>query len=364
MANFGPFSYNCEADEDEQELSFNLAYCESDKGSQADKVTSCPVCKDCPPPKQCPSCPPVKTIVKIKEVIKEVQKECPHKSKSSCPVCSDCPEGPKCPKCPETPIAPCPLCPPRGACPSYPPPKICPPPNICPSVTTTKVYIINTTTNISEDQGNIIADALNQQMVQFCEDWSIQPYTVTYSGKMEPATSSSTIKIYLTTDTQRVLPGTYGFHNAPDSNGVSTAFISVGQILLEGELNGIFMPKAGGVAVSSVASRELLEMITNPLGNKASVANINMNGSIQSKTILVQVCDPVFDNFYNITSSQGTAVQLANYILPRWFIPGAKGPYDRMNSLSTPFQLSLGGYWTLIENGMMNTYNNKGNLVN
>jgi len=364
MANFGPFSYDCEEDEDYQELSFNLAYSDSGKDSHEDKVTSCPVCKDCPPPKQCPSCSPVKTIVKIKEVIKEVQKECPHKSKSSCPVCSDCPEGPKCPKCPETPIAPCPLCPPRGACPSYPPPKICPPPNICPSVTTTKVYIINTTTNISEDQGNIIADALNQQMVQFCEDWSIQPYTVTYSGKMEPATSASTIKIYLTTDTQRVLPGTYGFHTPPDSNGVSTAIISVGQILSEGDLNGIFMPKTGGVALSSVISRELLEMVTNPMGNKASVANINMNGSIQSKTILVQVCDPVFDNFYNITSSQGIGVELANYILPTWFIPGAKGPYDRMNSLSTPFQLSLGGYWTLIENGMMNTYNNKGNLVN
>jgi hypothetical protein len=364
MPNFGPFSYNFQPDEEEDEFTFNLTYCPPGKDCRADKVTSCPVCKDCPPPKQCPACSPtpprVKTI--IKEV--EVQKECPHQPSSasapappsSCPVCSDCPSCPKCPKCPETPIAPCPLCPPRGACPAYPPPKICPPPNICPSVTTTTVYIINTTTEISEDQGNVLADALNQQMVQFCEDWSIQPYTVTYSGKVEPATSSSTIKIYLTTDTKRVLPGTYGFHTAPDSNGVSTAIISVGQILSEGELNGILMPKAGGIAVSSVASRELLEMVTNPLGNKASVA--------KSRTILVQVCDPVFDKFYNITSSQGSSVQLANYILPKWFIPGAKGPYDRMNSLSTPLQLSLGGYWTLIENGNMNTYDNKGKLIN
>jgi hypothetical protein len=161
-----------------------------------------------------------------------------------------------------------------------------------------------------------------------------------------------------------VLPGTYGFHTPPDSNGVSTAIISVGQILSEGELNDVLMPKSGGVAVSSVASRELLEMVTNPLGNKASVANFQVNGTIQSRTILVQVCDPVFDNFYNITTSQGFSVQLANYILPTWFIPGAKGPYDRMNSLSSPFQLSLGGYWTLNENGSMNTYNNKGNLIN
>jgi hypothetical protein len=124
------------------------------------------------------------------------------------------------------------------------------------------------------------------------------------------------------------------------------------------------MPKADGIAVSTVASRELLEMITNPLGNKASVANVTINGAVESKTILMEICDPVIDNYYNITSSQGTAVQLANYILPTWFIPGAKGPYDRMNTLNTSFQLSSGGYWTLIENGNINSYNNKGNLVN
>jgi hypothetical protein len=201
-------------------------------------------------------------------------------------------------------------------------------------------------------------------MIQFSEDWSMQPYTVIYSGKVEPATSGSSIRLYLTTDTTKVLPGTYGFHNAPDANGVSTAFISVGQILSDVDLNGIFMPKAGGIAVSSVASRELLEMITNPLGNKASVANVTINGTIESKTILVEICDPVFDNYYNITSSQGTGVQLANYILPTWFIPGSKGPYDRMNTLTTPFELSSTGYWNLIENGIMNSYNNKGKLIN
>jgi hypothetical protein len=35
-----------------------------------------------------------------------------------------------------------------------------------------------------------------------------------------------------------------------------------------------------------------------------------------------------------------------------------------MNSLNAPFQLSVGGYWNIIENGKVNTYDNKGNMIN
>ena len=68
--------------------------------------------------------------------------------------------------------------------------------------------------------------------------------------------------------------------------------------------------------------------------------------------------------YYNVSISKKINVQVANYVLPSWFIPGSKGPYDHMNSLNAPFQLSVGGYWNIIENGKVNTYDNKGNMIN
>ena len=202
-----------------------------------------------------------------------------------------------------------------------------------------------------------MADCLNEQMIQFCKVWSLHPHTVIYSGNIDPISNNLTIKIYLTNDSTKVIPGAYGYHNAPDSMGVSVAYIAVAQILSKS-------PNNGGIAISKVVSRELFEMCINPNGNRAYSANFNMKGAIVTRTIIAEACDPVFEMHYNVTISKNIHVQVANYVLPSWFIPGSKGPYDHMNNLSAPFQLSVGGYWNLIENGKVNTYDNKGNVIN
>ena len=376
MPKLGPFSYDFEPYDDT--FTFNLAYCPPGKNS-------CPTFKkntasqnSMPPIYSPPVLPsvqkPCPQMVCPAPVLPPVQKPCPQMV-CPAPVCPAqacapppaCPpekECPSCPSCPKSPVAPCAKCPPCTACPTYPPPKICPPPTICPSVTATKVYLINTTTQVTEEQGLAMAECLNQQIIQFCEEWALQPYTVIYSASVEPPTTTSTMKIYLTNDSTKVIPGADGYHNPPDSNGVSVAYVAVNQILSEGSNNDVLMPKTGGIAISKVVSHELLEMAINPSGNKAYATKFNMNGAIITRTIIAEICDPVSELYYNVSSSNGTGVQVANYVLPSWFIPGSKGPYDHMNNLSAPFQLSVGGYWNLIENGNVNTYDNKGNVIN
>jgi len=46
----------------------------------------------------------------------------------------------------------------------------------------------------------------------------------------------------------------------------------------------------------------------------------------------VEMCDAVEIQTYGKTCNDGTVVQISNWLLRSWFIPGAAGPYEYMTS--------------------------------
>jgi hypothetical protein len=81
----------------------------------------------------------------------------------------------------------------------------------------------------------------------------------------------------------------------------------------------------GPTGVSVDASHEILETAGDEGANQ--FANDN-KGLLHA----VEMCDAVEVQTYGKTCNDGTVVQVSNWLLRSWFIPGAAGPYEYMTS--------------------------------
>jgi len=109
-------------------------------------------------------------------------------------------------------------------------------------------------------------------------------------------------------------PGASAYH---DINGTGVPF-ALCAVTTCGSLLG-----PNGVSVD--ASHEILETAGDEGANQ--FANDN-NGLLHA----VEMCDAVEVQTYGKTCNDGTVVQVSNWLLRSWFIPGAAAPYDYMTS--------------------------------
>lgn len=130
-------------------------------------------------------------------------------------------------------------------------------------------------------------------------------------------------------------PGALGYHSI-DDEGRSYSNIAANPSLKNGSdwLTGRY-------SVASVAGHEALETVCNP------IVNIMRDLFDQAGSSTPQeVCDPVEDMIY-----RHNGVDLSNFVLPSWFNPWAKAPFDYLGGLVEPFQLSPGGYMVVRTGG-------------
>jgi hypothetical protein len=94
-----------------------------------------------------------------------------------------------------------------------------------------------------------------------------------------------------------------------------------------------------GASWSSVLSHEILELIADPYADACRGAGPEFYS--------LEVCDPVEGQPYQIGG-----VDVERFILPNWFTPGSKGPWDFAPPgdkalLSGPLSLAPGGYMSM-----------------
>jgi hypothetical protein len=158
---------------------------------------------------------------------------------------------------------------------------------------------------------NHIAEAVQDQINQeFAEEWG----------------SKAAIRVGTKADIQ---PGewAYGFvKSLPDAPGASAYHdISVKGIPVALCAVSTCGSLLGPDGVSVDASHEILETAGDEGANQ--FANDN-NGLMHA----VEMCDAVEIQTYGKTCKDGTVVQVSNWLLRSWFMPGAAGPYDYMSS--------------------------------
>ena len=135
----------------------------------------------------------------------------------------------------------------------------------CPSIFVNRVYLINDSGGkVSDSQCEAIVEALNIQLITFCNDWSLKPVRV--ERKITPPPGS--YQLYITNDASKTIGQAYGYSNYPDADRNLKGYVCANVILDTTNParinNGILTSNgATGTSVSRVASYIILEMITN-----------------------------------------------------------------------------------------------------
>ena len=177
-----------------------------------------------------------------------------------------------------------------------------------------------------------IAEAVSNQVSQeFTAEWGAQA------------------AIRVGANAQDLQPGewAYGFlPSLPDAPGASAYH----------DINGTGVPFAlcaiqtcqdlyGPNGVSVDASHEILETA----GDQGANLFANDNKGLLHA---LEMCDAVEVQTYGKTCQDGTVVQVSNWLLRSWFIPGAAGPYDYMTSAMLPGAVApTGPLQTAVGNG-------------
>lgn len=104
--------------------------------------------------------------------------------------------------------------------------------------------------------------------------------------------------------------------------------------------------KQYGLSWSVTFSHELLEMLADAFISSGWQTSSN-------EWYATEVCDPVeADELgYEIEVGGNPPVLVSDFVLPRWFIPGAPKMYDYKNHCTMPLQILKGGYASVFVSG-------------
>jgi hypothetical protein len=104
--------------------------------------------------------------------------------------------------------------------------------------------------------------------------------------------------------------------------------------------------KQDGSSVTVTATHEIAEMIADPW--------ISENFQVSdSRFFAKEICDPCeADEFaYSIRVKPFPAVKVSDFVLPKWFVPGSTGQFDRHKKIDRPLQVLPGGYMSVYTPG-------------
>jgi hypothetical protein len=124
-----------------------------------------------------------------------------------------------------------------------------------------------------------------------------------------------------------------GYHDfTPDGRPISYMFVAD--------------VKDSGGSLTVTATHEIAEMIADPW--------ISENFQItDTRFFAKEICDPCeADEFaYSIKVGRSPAVKVSDFVLPKWFIPGSTGQFDRNNKIDEPLKILPGGYMSVYTPG-------------
>jgi hypothetical protein len=199
------------------------------------------------------------------------------------------------------------------------------------------IQVVSDSANVKAKQVAQVAEACNIQLRDHVAPaWNIDtPLTVS----TEPGEG-----LYLChlVDSIPEAPGALAYHDV-DKHG--TPYIKVG-------VNEV--AKAGDT-ISSVTSHEAVEMQCDIWCQEWSFS------STLKKLVATEACDPVQDQSYLVTLSDGSKVPVSNFVTPAYFVDSAApGTLDHLGKLTKPFSISEGGYRIDMKAGAVtNTFGKK-----
>jgi hypothetical protein len=202
--------------------------------------------------------------------------------------------------------------------------------------TTTPQSKAKTLNWINESQGGLtdldvekIVEALNLQAPDIAAAWG-QPRNTHLVAPDASSVAARAVKAYFLPNAD--VANALGYHDV-DPQGDPYIRVFVGTILQNGGSK-----LSGSVSVSVCASHEAAEEAADPQCTLYSKPESNGN------EVAIEVADPVENNSYKVQTSDGTDVDVSDFVFPSFFDPSGSPPYDQLKLVGSPFQILSGGY--------------------
>jgi hypothetical protein len=190
------------------------------------------------------------------------------------------------------------------------------------------IVLVNQSSALSDEEVRQIAEACDTQLVEHVGPaWDIlHPLRVTTK-------KDKTSYPFFLVDTIPEAPGALAYHFVQD-NGVPAGKIGVKTTLDAGE------------SVSGATSHEAVELQCDIFC--ASWSYSSRLGCL----VATEACDPVQTETYKIKVSDGTQIEVSNFVTPTYFTDGSqKKSLDYLGSLKETFGMTSGGYQIRMKGG-------------
>lgn len=94
------------------------------------------------------------------------------------------------------------------------------------------------------------------------------------------------------------------------------------------------------------ASHEIAEMIANPWISETFLIT-------DTQLVAKEICDPCDgpEFAYSVKVKPSPAVEVSDFVLPKWFVPGSTGRFDRNGEIDRPLKVLPGGYLSVLTVG-------------
>ncbi len=191
----------------------------------------------------------------------------------------------------------------------------------------TSIALINKSSKSTEDV-QAFARAMNKQIVlHLAPVW--QRYAVCWMAKEDAHIGAEAWTVFLYDEPRNQEDATALGHH--ETRG--TECVPVGYVFIKGA-------ERSGTSWTVIASHEILDMLGDAWMNDTVTRYMPGNAL---ELWPREICDAVQGQSYEI---EGIAV--SNFLYPAAFVDRAQGPYDYLRTTSAPFQVTKGGYSTIL----------------
>jgi hypothetical protein len=200
----------------------------------------------------------------------------------------------------------------------------------------TIAWINQSTSDLNDADCVTIVNALNIQAQDLAADWpSIGLINNIYVGTDPGKVPVGSDKAYFLPNS--TVAGALGFH---DRDPADDPYINVFTSTILGDGGTKF---TGAISILVCAGHEMCELGGDPNCDQYSPP-MPPAGQYTGYKIALELGDPVEASAYDVTLPGGMNVSLTDYVLPSFFDPNGKAPFDKMQLLQAPFAMLAGGY--------------------
>jgi hypothetical protein len=189
-----------------------------------------------------------------------------------------------------------------------------------------QIPVVNLSTNVSDEDMAYVSEACQDTLAACAKDWGVAAPAVIFYGKELPTE--------LPPDAERVAEVVDDLSEAPGAEAYHT------------DENGVIFSRtlAGSGASLDVVSVGLDHENKEELVDPECDQTVTMpDGRLLAK----EICDPVQGDTRKVEVTIGSltrSIAVSNYVLPSYFDPNGKAPYDAFGLVSKPFECRPGGY--------------------